>query len=145
MYDAELRQIKNVMDKHCKQEGYKVIAVNEGGIESILRIKEVLDRKEYVCFQGDRFVEGSPTAKVPFMGRKAPFPAGPFAVAGKFRVPVVFYYAMRERDRRYRFIFDIPDGQPMTRDAVLGSYVRSLEAVVRRYPQQWFNFYRFWS
>ena len=92
MYDAELRQIKNVMDKHCKQEGYKVIAVNEGGI-----------------------------------------------------VPVVFYYAMRERGRRYRFIFDIPDGQPMTRDAVLGSYVRSLEAVVRRYPQQWFNFYRFWS
>ena len=58
---------------------------------------------------------------------------------------VVFYYAMRERGRRYRFIFDIPDGQPMTRDAVLGSYVRSLEAVVRRYPQQWFNFYRFWS
>lgn len=76
MYDAELRQIKNVMDKHCKQEGYKVIAVNEGGIESILRIKEVLDRKEYVCFQGDRFVEGSPTAKAPFMGREAPFPAG---------------------------------------------------------------------
>ena len=33
----------------------------------------------------------------------------------------------------------------MTRDAVLGSYVRSLEAVVRRYPQQWFNFDRFWS
>ena len=56
MYDAELRQIKNVMDKHCKQEGYKVIAVNEGGIESILRIKEVLDRREYVCFQGDRYL-----------------------------------------------------------------------------------------
>lgn len=146
MYDAELRQIKNVMDKHCKQEGYKVIAVNEGGIESILRIKEVLDRKEYVCFQGDRFVEGSPTVTVPFMGHEAPFPAGPFAVAGKFRAPVVFYYAMRERGRRYRFIFDIPDGDGCgTKEAILGSYVRSLEAVVRRYPQQWFNFYRFWS
>lgn len=45
MYDAEYRQIKSVMEKHCGQEGYKVIAVNEGGIESILRIKEVLDRK----------------------------------------------------------------------------------------------------
>jgi len=45
MYDAEYRRIKNVMDKHCKQEGYKVIPVNEGGIESILRIKEVLDRR----------------------------------------------------------------------------------------------------
>ena len=105
----------------------------------------MLDRKEYVCFQGDRFVEGSPTVTLPFMGHEAPFPAGPFAVAGKFRVPVVFYYALRERGRRYRVIFDIPDGQPMTRDAVLGSYVRSLEAVVSRYPQQWFNFYRFWS
>jgi predicted LPLAT superfamily acyltransferase len=146
MYDAEYRQIKNVMEKHCGQEGYKVIAVNEGGIESILRIKEVLDRKEYVCFQGDRFVEGSPTVTVPFMGHEAPFPAGPFAVAGKFRAPVVFYYAMRERGRRYRFIFDIPDGDGCgTKEAILGSYVRSLEAVVRRYPQQWFNFYRFWS
>lgn len=54
MYDAEYRRIKNVMDKHCRQEGYKVIPVNEGGIESILRIKEMLDRREYVCFQGDR-------------------------------------------------------------------------------------------
>ena len=146
MYDAEYRRIKNVMDKHCKQEGYKVIPVNEGGIESILRIKEVLDSREYVCFQGDRFVEGGATAPVTFMGRKALFPAGPFVVAEKFRAPAVFYYAMRERGRRYRFIFDIPetpDGK--TPNAVLESYVRSLEAVVRRYPQQWFNFYRFWS
>ena len=97
-------------------------------------------------FQGDRFVEGSPTVTLPFMRHEAPFPAGPFAVAGKFRAPVVFYYAMRERGRRYRFIFDIPDEDGCgTKEAILGSYVRSLEAVVRRYPQQWFNFYRFWS
>ena len=146
MYDAEYRRIKNVMDKHCRQEGYKVIPVNEGGIESILRIKEVLDRREYVCFQGDRFVEGGATAPVTFMGRKALFPAGPFVVAEKFRAPAVFYYAMRERGRRYRFIFDIPEAPDgKTPNAVLESYVRSLEAVVRRYPQQWFNFYRFWS
>ena len=146
MYDAEYRQIKNIMDRHCKQEGYKVIPVNEGGIESILRIKEVLDRREYVCFQGDRFVEGSPAVPVSFMGREARFPAGPFAVAAKFRVPAVFYYAMRERGRRYRFVFDIPDErQGRDKNALLDSYVRSLEAVVSRYPQQWFNFYRFWS
>ena len=145
-YNRQIISFKNVMDKHCKQEGYKVIPVNEGGIESILRIKEVLDSREYVCFQGDRFVEGGATAPVTFMGRKALFPAGPFVVAEKFRAPAVFYYAMRERGRRYRFIFDIPetpDGK--TPNAVLESYVRSLEAVVRRYPQQWFNFYRFWS
>ena len=79
------------------------------------------------------------------MGREEPFPAGQCVVAGTFRGPVGFYYAMRERGRGYRVFFDIPDGQPMARDAGLGSYVRSLEAVVRRYPQQWFNFYRFWS
>lgn len=127
MYDAEYRQIKSVMEKHCGQEGYKVIAVNEGGIESILRIKEVLDRKEYVCFQGDRFVEGSPTVTLPFMRHEAPFPAGPFAVAGKFRAPVVFYYAMRERGRRYRFIFDIPDedGAARRRPYWAATYARS--------------------
>ena len=53
---------------------------------------------------------------------------------------------MRERRRRYRCTFDIPDEDGGgTKEAILRSYVRSLEAVVRRYPQQWFNFYRFWS
>ena len=36
MYDAEYRRIKNVMDKHCKQEGYKVIPVNEGGFQCVV-------------------------------------------------------------------------------------------------------------
>lgn len=146
MYDAEYRRIKEIMDRHSKRDGYRIIPVNEGGIESVLRIKEVLDRQEYVCFQGDRFVEGSPTVRMTFLGHEAPFPAGPFVVAERFRVPVVFYYAMRERGRRYRFIFDIPEmPEGRVKNAVLGSYVRSLEAIVRRYPQQWFNFYKFWS
>ena len=42
-----------------------------------------------------------------------------------------------------RDIPEAPDGK--TPNVVLESYVRSLEAVVKRYPRQWFNFYRFWS
>jgi len=38
MYDAEYRQIKSVMEKHCGQEGYKVSAVNEGMNKSLWMI-----------------------------------------------------------------------------------------------------------
>ena len=30
------------------------------------------------------------------LGQKAPFPAGPFLLGSRMKVPVVFYFAMRE-------------------------------------------------
>ncbi len=95
MYDAEYRQIKSVMEKHWRAQGDR----GERGRHR-MRIKEVLDREERLL-QGDRFVEGSPTVTLPFMRHEAPFPAGPFAVTRKSPRPVVFYYAMRERGRRF--------------------------------------------
>ena len=81
---------------------------------------------------------------VDFLGAKALFPLGPFVVAQKCRVPVVFFYAMRERGRRYRFVFVESEAAQRVED-LQEQYVRSLEGMVRRYPHQWFNFYDFWG
>ena len=141
LLDAEYQRIKEIVA--AQQMPYKMIAINEGSIESILRIKQAIDNGEYVCFQGDRYYDEHSARKVSFMGHETLFPDGPTLLAAKFRTPTVFYFAMRERRRRYRFIFHIAEAGANKKE-LMDRYSLHLEEVVRRYPQQWFNFYDVW-
>lgn len=149
MYDAEYRKIKEVIERNAAKN-YKVIALGEEPLESIIKIKHAIDAGEYVCFQGDRFAREESTLPHRFMGSEVKFPAGPFTVASRMRVPVVFYFAMREKGLRYRFHFVVAHAverkeKLSVEQQLLDQYVATLEDVVRRYPDQWFNFYKFWN
>lgn len=142
MFDGEHQKIKNKLN--LQNISHKFIAINEGSIESLLRMKQALDNQEYVCFQGDRFMEKSATLSHSFMGMTAEFPQGPFQLASRFKTPVIFYFAMREKGMQYRFIFKTLDtGLPM--QTVFDEYITILEEVVHTYPQQWFNFHDAWQ
>lgn len=149
MYDAEHRRIKELLEKNGKAGEYKIIPVNEDNLTHVFRITESLDKKEYVCFQGDRYLNKEKLLTCRFLGKKAQFPAGPFLLASRMKVPVVFYFAMREKGRTYCFHFIIAQPIARTREkkleqALLEQYVAALEEIVRRYPEQWFNYYPFW-
>lgn len=150
MYDAEFQKIKDVVEKHSAGRNYKIIPLNEDPITSILKIKMALDANEYVCFQGDRFLNTEKTITTQFMGQDAKFPLGPFLVASRMKASVIFYFAMREKGRCYKFYFK--QALPIARKAgvhpefeLFEQYKKELEQVVHKYPQQWFNFYHFWS
>ena len=142
LYDGESTGIKQAMENNSAETGYKVITVGDDGLESILRIKNALDRGEYVCFQGDRYVNDEGTVEADFMGSRAHFPRGPFLIASRMRVPVVFYYSMREKGRIYRFRF--VEAIQKSEKGLLDEYLKTTERIVRSYPRQWFNFYKFW-
>lgn len=146
MFDVEHEQIKRVLEQSDQAADFKVIPVNQGSLEAMLQIKIALNDGEYVCFNGDRYIDRATSMPHEFMGSRAYFPAGPFKIASRCRVPVVFYYAMRESGRTYRFIFHEVkvEGRP-TAEWLLEKYVASLEQMVRKYPRQWFNFYDFWE
>lgn len=150
MFDAEYQKIKDVLEENSTTKNYKIIALNEDGIESILKIKMAIDAKEYVCFQGDRFINSKNTMQHLFLGQNAHFPSGPFLLASRLGVPVVFYYSMREKGCKYRFHFT--KATPTSRThalkqekQLLTQYIATLESIVNQYPQQWFNFYKFWE
>lgn len=146
MYDAEYEKIKEAVHAHASDAGFRVIPVNGNSIENILKIKYALDNGEYVCFQGDRYIDSDNTLEMNFLGKEARFPAGPFIVAAKMKKPVVFYYAVREKGRRYRFDFTVVNPeQKYSAGQLAEAYCHSLEEIVRKYPRQWFNFYKFWS
>lgn len=150
MYDAEYQKIKELIEKNTNGKNYKVIPVNEDSLAHVFKIKDALDRQEYVCFQGDRYTEGSQVLRMEFMGKDADFPAGPYLLASRLEVPVVFYFAIREKGMQYKFHFIV--AEPVVRNrqlkperALLRQYIRALEPIVKQYPEQWFNYYDFWK
>ncbi len=147
MVDAEHRQIKEVLEENANEgNNYNIIALNQNIIDAMLQMKVALNKGEYICFNGDRYLDKGNTVAVDFLGSKALFPRGLFQIAVKCRVPVVFYYSMRESDCTYRFIFEEPNLQNrITAENLLGQYSKSLEKIVAKYPRQWFNFYDFWN
>lgn len=150
MYDAEYQRIKDVVARNTRDHSYKIIPVNADGLQHVFYISEALNNKEYVCFQGDRFVNEDKLLNTELLGQRADFPAGPFLLASRLRVPVVFYFAMREPHRTYRFHF--VQASPVKRtagckpeQALLHQYTAVLEQMLLKYPEQWFNYYPFWD
>jgi predicted LPLAT superfamily acyltransferase len=149
MLDAEVRKIKKVLEENLNGFRYKIISISDQHFEHIYEIKKALDNKEYVCFQGDRKVSEKMSSTMNFLGKPADFPKGPFYLALKFKVPVVFYFSMREKGMKYRFKFFIADvhagKEEKSEQALMKQYVKVLESVLEQYPDQWFNYYKFWN
>ena len=146
MYDAEWARIREAVERHADMRNYRIIPVNGPSLDVVLKIKVALNGGEPVCFQGDRFLSDEHTLTARFMGAEARFPEGPFLLAAKLQTPVVFYFAVREARRRYRFLFTIVDtDEHPTSMELLDRYVGALEGVLDHYPEQWYNFYKFWA
>lgn len=151
MLDAEYQKIKQLLENHGKSKNYNILPLSDtDGLNNIFRIKDILDKHEYICFQGDRFLGNTQTVETDFMGKKARFPIGPFLLASRLQVPVIFYFSMRQKGLRYKFHFHIavPPSKEIEKKGelqILEQYTESLEKIVRQYPEQWFNYYRFWG
>jgi lauroyl/myristoyl acyltransferase len=105
-----------------------------------------LRRGEVVALQGDRAIGTRGDVSIPFFGRPAPFPIGPFVLARAARVPVVPAFCMLDGGYRYTVRIAPPiEVHRGEEEAAARSWVESLEAVVRAHPTQWFNFFDVWQ
>jgi lauroyl/myristoyl acyltransferase len=111
-----------------------------------LLLLTALRRGEIVALQGDRALGTRGDVLQPFFGVPAPFPLGPFVLARAAGAPVVPAFCLLDGDRRYRIVVGAPARvEAGAEAAALGRWVGVLEAMVRRHPAQWFNFYDVWS
>lgn len=149
MYDHERGEVKKVLKDNTHEDMFKVIPIAEDGLSHIFEITDALRSGELVCFQGDRYMNEDRFLEADFLGHRAKFPLGPFLLASRLKVPVVFYFAMREKGRKYRFHFFSPEVEGLSgkrlEEGIFRSYVAELESIVRKYPEQWFNYYDFWE
>ncbi|OJV19466.1 MAG: hypothetical protein BGO30_06200 [Bacteroidetes bacterium 41-46] len=149
MMDAEYQNIKTILEKENRLNAFSVIPVYENSLDHVFTIREAISKGEYVAMQGDRLTPNGKSREVHFMGREALFPLGPFVMASRCDAPVIFYFAVREGFKKYKFVFRLFKADESTKRrggelAVMEAYKGELEAVLKSSPEQWFNFYKFW-
>ena len=104
-----------------------------------------LRRGEVVALQGDRAIGTRGDVSVPFFGRPAPFPLGPFVLARAAGVPVVPAFCLLGHNHRYHVRIAAPMSvERGEEEAAVGAWVALLQDVAREHPTQWFNFFDVW-
>jgi predicted LPLAT superfamily acyltransferase len=82
---------------------------------------------------------------------KVDFPIGAFALAIQFQAPVIALFVLKISASLYRIhVISIPfppDNLSKREqiNAMTKTFVGELERITKLYPEQWFNFYKFWK
>ena len=150
LYDGEHEQIKEYLEGVTGGEQHVNIIVIKNDLSHIYAISDAFTKNELVCMHADRFIEGNKTLTSDFLGEDARFPMGPFLLASTFKVPVSFVFAVKESKLHYHFFASqIKDYSTFTKNEMmpqmLKEFAAEMESKVKKYPEQWFNYYNFWE
>lgn len=153
MFDAEHQQISDYLKGVMTEKNVSIIVIKEDG-SHLNEIRNAFSNKEIIAMGGDRHMDGNKVYKVNFMGKEATFPAGPFSIAAKFKVPITFAFAMKETSRHYHFYATPPimtgsfktiAEREIRIRGLVETFASELEKKLRLHPLQWFNYYQFWN
>ena len=131
-------------------ENPSVISIDLDQPFASIKLLHALRGNNIVALQGDRVYRDSGVS-IPFFGKEARFPIGPFVLAYVAGAPLLPAVVIRKKWLTYQVMMGEPIRleNTMDRDAELNrgllSAVSFLESVLRKCPDQWLNFYDFWS
>lgn len=142
--DVEHTAIKEYLDSVRKKSNIKLILIKED-LSHIFEVNAALARNEIVCITGDRYVKGSKFLTEELLGKEAKFPAGPFMLASRLNVPVLFVYVMKETNKHYHLYARKSQAKQRDAQALLKEYTQSVTWMLKKHPLQWFNYFDFWN
>ena len=127
----------------------RMVPVSED-LSHVFALNNALAGGEIASLPGDRVFGSQKTVRCLFFGEPASFPAGPSILAVQRNVPILLVFVMKEGRRDYQVLLErLPEAEGASKQEriqfLADAYAAALEAVVRRYPDQWYNFYDFWK
>jgi predicted LPLAT superfamily acyltransferase len=130
-----------------------VIQVADITAATAVELSERVARGEFVVIAADRVpVSAAPrVVTVPFLGDEAPFPVGPYVLAGLLNCRVYLLFCLRAGDGYHLFIEPFAEtvrlprvGRDAALRPIVARFAARLEHYCRMAPLQWCNFYPFW-
>jgi len=143
--DMEHSVIKEYLESISKNKPSNQFIYVKEDMSHIFKINDAIGDNKIVCFTGDRYFEGVRSLKGTLLGAEATFPAGPFFIASRLKVPVLFVYVMKESRLHYHLYVQVAEVKSRDAQALLDAYTENMEQMLRKYPLQWFNYFNFWD
>ncbi|TAM24250.1 MAG: glycosyl transferase [Rhodanobacter sp.] len=142
----------NQLQSEAGDRQLRLLQVSEMDAALMLDLSQRLDRGEWLAIAGDRVpLNDGRRVNVDFLGHVAPFPQGPWLMAGLLRCPVNLMCCLKIGGRyqiRLEPFLDLPTWERGRREQAIAQwtqrYADRLAQLCLLAPQQWFNFYAYW-
>lgn len=152
-HTANARKITAMLAAAAPGYDARVIEIDPDAPHWALKVAECVANGELVALLGDRTGLGEGSATADFLGGRAEFPTGPYALASVLRCPIYLTFGLYMGRGRYALhcepfaeSVELPRAERSERIArLVQRYAARLETYVHQAPYCWFNFYRFWS
>jgi len=150
IFGGEAAEVQKNRSKILENNNVRLIPVSDD-LSHIFHIKEALSNGEFVSMPCDRHLGSNKCVECDFLNGKADFPIGAFVLAVQYKAPVITLFVLKISASLYRIhVISIPfprDSLPKREQIseMTKTFVCELERIVKIYPEQWFNFYKFWK
>ena len=130
-----------VFMRHFDHSALELHAVEDIGVETAVAMQEAIRRGELVIMAGDRTSAGSKSVfRHRFLGRDCAWPKGAFKFAKLMEAPVFGITCVSTGWNRYEVHV-----ARLGNERLLDDYVEFLESETLAHPDQWYQFYDFFS
>lgn len=140
---------KKVNDFFVGQRALNDVKVIPLGIQ-VKKCFQVLKRNEVLGIVGDKDYTSNGEC-VEFFGRKTFIPKGPAFFALRTGAPILVTALTRRQDDNFVMLFEEPEEFIPSGDikhdlkALMSTYLKVMEKLIRTYPDQWYAFRRVWE
>jgi KDO2-lipid IV(A) lauroyltransferase len=138
--------VDKMMDNVRTNQGFSTISRDGMSFRDVMK---ALKRNEIVAFLADQDA-GYGGIFVPFFGRLTSTPKGAALFALKAKCPIIIALGIRQKNGVMKVEFTqvpMPNSGDLNNNIEIINtfYLKKLEDIVRRYPEQWFWFHRKWK
>ncbi len=151
MKEVMLGSIKDIEESiENPDQKIEIIDQNQDKLKVSIQIANALSSRECVAFMADRASDHGSTQKMIFLGKIASFNTSPFKISYRRKIPAIAIFTINVGMQKYytktkkiELDYSLDESKAVTK--ALSEYVKTLEDVIKKHPNQWFNLYDFWT
>ena len=145
VYGGEAEVVQRYREKVLAGKNIHLVPVADD-MSHIFEINRALSAGGIVSMPCDRVYTGNKSVEIDFLGARAKFPTGAFHLACKAGANVLAIFVMKTRPLAYKvYVRPLGSGAESDVKRLQARFAEELGSIVQQYPEQWYNFYPFWS
>ena len=149
VYSGEKDSVMENRNRMFEDSNIRMIGI-KSDMSHMFAINNALSDGEIVSMPADRLLGSTKSISHSFLNAQAKFPYGPFAVATSRSLDVLAVNVMKVSTKKYQiFVTPLHYKKDSSRkeqiDQLSRAYVDELERLLKMFPEQWYNYFEFWS